>query len=530
MFNLKKKLAVALSGVLTLAMLAPAVAAPSVAKAADSLTLADIGVESVGTNAIEFSGKKLYVDTVVKGKVKSTEVYKSKDKAVDLSYLNGKAAELVLYADATRTETTKAVTVKIAAQPKITAKYNPETGVVDVKNGGAAAPADSFDIYVGDVNPRNLLGENLVGGEGYKKEQFDGFLKKGVTGYAVLKPSGDLNVLNNVDLSASGATISITPVSKAAKFKIPAMAKAPKVTIDVNTIAFKLPKGCSYVLSDADKELASGAAADKAVTVDIVAVASEAGVALTDKDLTLEVKKDKTAKKPESKTLEVVVPQQTKMTKDDIASSGLIYCEPAYNKTQTKQTGVKVTNATSCAMQVAVVSDTSKVDIVNGKGADKVKWKTVKANKSINISAKQVKDKYLIYRMAGVKKSKNSDMKLASNWVSDENKVVIEEAVKPTLTVEASAIADETKDGVASPCTIKVTLTEKDTKAYYTVETKQKKDVLKIGATVTDLKATELPDGGLLKGDDVKGKFVAVYEADSTGKIVAYGCTTKKVD
>lgn len=529
MFNFKKKLAVALSGVLTLAMLAPAAVVPSVAKAADKIALEDIGVESVSADAIIFTGNKLYVDTVVNGKVKSTEVYKT---TVDLSYLNGKDAELVLYAEAPRTDATQKVTVKIAAQPKITAKYNPETGVVDVKNGGVDVPADSFDIYVG---ADKHLGENLTGGKGYTKEQYDVFLKKGVTGYAVLKESGELDVKNTTDLSASGATISITPVSKKAKFKIPAMAKAPKVTIDVNTISFKLPKGCSYSLLDKEnKEVASGAATDKATVVDIVDVASKKEVLLTQQALTLEVKKDKTAKKPASKTLEVVVPQQPEMKEADISSKGLIYCEPAYNAKKTVQTGIKINNVTSSAMQVAVVADIAKVDIVNGKGADKVKWKTVKANKSINIPAKQVKDKYVIYRMAGVKKSKNTGMQLASNWVCDKElgKVVIEEAIKPTLTVTVSKIADKSEGDVTSPCTITVTVKDGNG-VFYTVETKQKKDVLPIGSTAKDLNAKEIKsqEGNYyLPGADVKGKFVAIYEVDSTGKVVAYGCATTKVE
>lgn len=262
MYSLKKKMIAVLSAILTLAMLAPAVAASDAAKAADT----DLGftakVEAESGSArnsnVFIEGvEKVYVDTVQKNGKISTEIYKagededtgkSTDEVfIDLSYLNGKETELQIYADEDKAK----LTVKVEKQEKnVKAKFDAEKNAIKVTVGGAEK-ANGYGVVIG----RDYCGNVDIGEDDYWKDTYEKYMVKGASGYVYVP--AQLKVEAGADESYRYGKqfceninrtkiISITPASRQAKFRIPARKNGPKIAFDLDKLSFTAPKDCTY--------------------------------------------------------------------------------------------------------------------------------------------------------------------------------------------------------------------------------------------------------------------------------------------
>lgn len=511
MFNLKRKLAVAMSGVLTLAMLAPAVAVPNVAKAAEEATAKQIAGVKFAANAAEISfGEKgtYYLDTVKGDKVKDTTVYK-KVKEIDLSFLNGKAADLVLYQndrDAERIE------IEVEAQnKKVKASYNAGEQKLEVKDNGTVM-GNGYNVRIG--------ADEYFGDDEVKDIDFSKYYKKGATGYVWIPGNGKFD-----SNPASSPAVTITPASKEAKFKIPAQKKGPSVKIDVETVSFKVGKGCEWGLYDGETFVASGTAIDnKATTVNLVEAASQGGVKLTEKSLTLEVIKSATAKAPESKATVVKVPTMAGIDAVDTTTESGIEMEATYKKADSEQSGIQITNhSKDVTYQIALVADTSKISLTPENKADKIKWTKIAPGKAKKFAAAKCKDKYLIARVAGSKATKKAAMVLPSEIKANENKITIADKIANDVTLEVSKddkVTGETGSGAA------VKATAKDGGTLIAVVADKEVKAVSLKLKESDVKGTSLTSGEATKMAVAANKFIVVYEFKG-GECTHFAC--KKV-
>lgn len=510
MFNLKRKLAVAMSGVLTLAMLAPAVAVPNVAKAADADKPTQI--ENVtfakGATAIKFSSPGTYYLDTMKGEtVKDTTVYK-KVKSIDLSFLNGKAADLVLYQG---DRDNKQIKIEVEAQnKKVKASYNAGEKKLEVKDNGTAVES-GYEVKIGADYIDDI-----------KEIDFSKYYKKGATGYVWIPGNGSID-----SEGASTAAITLTPASKEAKFKIPAQKKGPSVKIDVETVSFKVGKGCEWSLyNGGDNPVVTGTAVDnKATTVNLVEVVSGTGIDLTTDSPTLEVIKSATAKAPESKATVVKVPTMAAATAVKTTSDGGIEMEATYKKGDSEQSGIQIKNySTTDTYQVALVADTSKISLTPENKADKIKWTKIAPGKTAKFAAAKCKDKYLIARIAGSKATKKAPMALPSQIYTGNIKITIADKIANDLTLEVSKgdATGDTGSGAAVKATAKdggtliAVVSDKEVK---TVSLKLKQSEITNGKSLTSGTATKIAVADK--------KFIVVYEFDGNGKCTHFAC--KKV-
>lgn len=509
MFNLKRKLAVAMSGVLTLAMLAPAVAVPNVAKAADAdkpTQLQNVTFSGDATTIKFSSAGTYYLDTMKGEMVKDTTVYK-KVKSIDLSFLNGKAADLVLYQD---DRDNKQIKIEVEAQnKKVKASYNAGEKKLEVKNNGTAVES-GYEVKIGADYIDDITDID-----------FSKYYKKGATGYVWIPGNG---VIESDDTSY--AAITLTPASKEAKFKIPAQKKGPSVKIDVETVSFKVGKGCEWGLYNGEALVATGTAIDnKATTVNLVDEASKASINLANVSLTLEVIKSATAKAPESKATVVKVPTMAGVDAVKTTSDGGIEMEATYKKGDSEQSGIQIKNySTTDTYQVALVADTSKISLTPENKADKIKWTKVAPGKTAKFAAAKCKDKYLIARVAGSKATKKAPMALPSQIKVGDTKITIAEKIANDLTLEVSKgdATGDTGSGAAVKATAKdggtliAVVSDKEVK---TVSLKLKQSEITNGKSLTSGTATKIAVADK--------KFIVVYEFDGNGKCTHFAC--KKV-
>lgn len=517
MFNFKKKLAVALSGVLTLAMLAPAAVVPSVAKAAEdeSPLAVVVSVDEYAVKATLSGVKKVYIDTMKGTAVKDTDSYKVNDaKVVDLiGFSNGKATELEVYSKADKSDK---IAISIAKQDKIKASYNPIEKKLVIKKGSEDLEVSAASISVNGVGVEvDPDGTSTV---------LDGFVQKGATGIVVMKPTA---------VKADGKW-TVTPVSKEAKFKIPAQKKGPAVKVVSSTISFKLPKGCSYILAKTDAEgeetatytsiadLTKGA--EKAEVIDITKVVSDGS--LKTNNYVLQVWKAPTAKAAQSKVTEVIIPTQSALVSPDAFSTA-----SALNVTENIKgavnKGIKIENKSSVDYEVALVKDADNIDLLAKEKDKKVKFVKIAAGKTKAFSVKQLKDKVLIARIAGqdAKKGKTPKDLVLPSEITSYGAVTLSEAPKKALTVAAK------QSTVTGESIISVTGDVKDAASYvYVIDSKNVKTV-NIGLKKADLTGAVDVETASLGGFSVKidaKKYVTVYALDSAGSVIAFGCSQVK--
>lgn len=519
MFNFKKKLAVALSGVLTLAMLAPAAVVPSVAKAAEdeSPLAVKVSVDEYGVKATLSGVNKVYIDTMKGTVAKDTDSYKVNDaKVVDLiGFSNGKATELEVYSKAKKSDV---IAISIAKQDKIKASYNPIEKKLVIKKGSEDLKVSEASITVNgvgvDVNPD---GTSTV---------LDSYIQKGATGIVVMKPTAVK--------ADDGKKWTVTPASKEAKFKIPAQKKGPAVKVASSTISFKLPKGCSYILAKTNGEgeeiatytsiadLTKGVS--KAETVDITKVVSDGS--LKDYNYVLQVWKAPTAKAAQSKVTEVIIPTQS-----GLVSTTAFSTASALNVTENisgaVSKGIKIENKSTVDYEVALVKDADNIDLLAKAKDAKVKFVKIAAGKTKAFSAKQLKDKVLIARIAGqdAKKGKTPKDLVLPSEITSYGAVTLSEAPGNALKVAAKPST------VTGESIISVTTEVKDIASYaYVIGTKNVKTV-NIGVKKTDLSgATELTvasAGEISVKIDAK-KYITVYAFDNAGSVIAFGCLQVK--
>lgn len=515
MFNFKKKLAVALSGVLTLAMLAPAAVVPSVAKAADASSLkVSVGTEGYAVNAKLSGVKKAYIDTVKGTAVKETNYYKLGDgaKYVDLiGYSNGKATELEVYSKADKSDK---VAISIAKQDKVKATYNPLEKKLVIKKGSEELKVSEAAVTVN--------GEWINMNDDGTSEDLDGFILKGATGVVVMQAKA---------VEADGKW-TVTPASKEAKFKIPAQKKGPAVKVASSTISFKLPKGCSYILAKTNDEgdeiatytsvadLAKGV--EKAEVVDITKVVSDGS--LQDNKYVLQVWKAPTAKAAQSRVTEVIIPTQSALASPEaFSSASALNITAKYNSTVTVQTGIKIENKSQVTYEVALVKDADNIDLLAKEKDKKVTFSKIAAGKTKSFSTKQLKDKLLIARIAGqdAKKGKTPKDLILPSEITSYGAVAISEAPKKVLTLAAK------KSTVTGESIISVTGDVKDAKSYVYVIDSKNVSAVKIGTKKENLTSPVDVETASLSGFSVKidaKKFVTVYALDDAGSVIAFGC------
>lgn len=465
---------------------------------------------------------KIYVDTTIGTSTKVTkETYDLKDgKAlIDLQYLNGKKAKLVIYSD---TEKKKAVTLEVAAKEKPKAVYDRFNEKLKVTVNGTEVDLEKVVC---------IMNNKTASASAF---DFTDYYKKGATGIIYVKGEGPASEITTV------STVEVKPESKEIKIKIPAQKKAPNIKINVESVSFKLPKGCTYEIIGSRAGIALSVASESAVgsakDIDIVKVLSEAGISLTEErekgsgeSALIEVYRNGTEKAVPSRIAEVYLPVQKVITADEIATSSGVTFENVYTKNKLKMTGVKVTNNTKDIYQVAAVGkDTTldKVDLLSKDKATKIKWKTLKPGKSAKYTTKTAPEgTRFIYRIKGVKKTKNADLVLPSVIIMDPRSVIIEKAPAKTVNITLSSKPVEGAD-TASGTSLSVAEVTDAAGYVYTVVDKQVKSV-QIGTLISDVNGEEI---GLRvsKKVTVKAKqWITVYAYNDKGEIITFGC--KKV-
>lgn len=489
---------------------------------AEEVTL-DYKITSIEEGMIEVEATtedltKIYVDTSIGTSSKFTkETYaiKNKKATIDLQYLKGKRAKLVVYSDADKQ---KAVTLEIAAKVKPAAVYDKFNEKLNVTVNGANVELDRVVCIIND---------KAVSASGI---DFTDYYKKGASVIVYVKGKELDSDITTV------STVEVTPESKEVKVKIPAQKKAPNIKINVETVSFKLPKGCTYEIIDkTGKSVASESAVGSSVEVDITKVLSGAAINLTEEreegsgeSALIEVYRNKTEKAVQSRILEIYLPVQ-KTIDETIASKSGVTFENTYNKSKLKMTGVVVTNHTNEIYQVAAVGKDitlDKVNLLSKDKATKVKWKTLKPGKSAKYSAKAAPDgTRFIYRIKGVKKTKKAELVLPSVMVMDPRSVEIEKAPAKIVNIDLSSKAVEGA-GTASGTSVNIAAVT-DAEGYvYTVSDKQVKSV-KIGTVKSDINGESITPNTSIKASAKVKQWITVYAYNEKEEIIAFGC--KKV-
>lgn len=481
-----------------------------------------ITVEAVAADESTAKISKIYVDTTIGSSSKFTkETYSFKDdKAfIDLQYLKGKKAKLVIYSD---TEKKKAVTLEIAAKAKPAAVYDKFNEKLNVTVNGKGIDLDNVIC---------IMNNKTASASAF---DFTDYYKKGASGLIYVKGE---------ELSSEITTVSTTeikPESKEIKIKIPAQKKAPNIKINVESVSFKLPKGCTYEIIGSKSGIAVSVASESAVSaskeVDITKVLSGAGINLTEEreegskeSALIEVYRNGTQKAVPSRIAEIYLPVQKTITAETIATLSGVTFENVYNKSKLKMTGVSVTNHTNDIYQVAAVGkDTTldKLDLLSKDKATKIKWKTLKPGKSAKYTTKTAPEgTRFIYRIKGVKKTKNTELVLPSVIIMDPRSVKIDKAPARIVNMVLSSTPVEGA-GTASGTSISIALIT-DAKGYvYTVGDKEVKSV-KIGTLKSDINGEAIEPSESKKVTVKAKQWVTVYAYNDKNEIIAFGC--KKV-
>lgn len=537
--NINKRLSVLLLLVLTLGF--TAFIKPAAVNAEETVSLdykiIQLDGEQITVVANGEEPAKIYVDTYIgtsSNFTKETYKFDSNKKAViDLQYLKGKKAKLVIYSD---NDKEKAVTVEISAKAKTKAAYDKvnEKLVVSQPSG---VTLDKVMCLMGNETEPKKAGDI----------DFRDYYKKGASG--IVYVVGESPIASEGEEGASEITtvskVEVKPDSKEAKIKIPAQKKGPSIKIDVEKVSFKLPKGCTYEIIGTDgTAIASESATGAAKVINIEKAVSEASVNLSltkeqpdafgeKTSVLIEVYKNGTEKALPSKITEVYLPVQKTITAegdDSVVKDSGIHYEKVYNKSGLKMTGVLVTNSSSDIYQTAVIGkDVSlgDIDLTTADKAKKVKWKTLKPGKTAKYGVKALEDgAHVIYRIKGVKAKKNVEMVLPSTIVMDPTPVEIDKAPAKTVNITLSATPHngQSADGSSSSSALSVAEITDVSSYVYAVVDKEVKNV-KIGTKKTDLSGTEALDSE--RKATVKGKakqWVVVYALDGDDNVVSFGC------
>lgn len=508
MFNLKKAMVAGASLVLAAGIIVPA----NFASAA-----APTNIKSVTDGVVKLS--KDATDVTVKiGKGKEVVDELNSDE-FDISFLNGKAATVSFsYADVTDKEV---LTVN-AQEKKVKAAFAPKDYKINVKVNEAAVEDAKVEYKIGTGDYTSL--EN--------KNNFKKYTLKGATVYVRVAAT------DNSEKSTKALT-EYSPASKEVKVKIPVKKAGPKVVVDVDKLTVKIPAKCEYYVDSSIEDQKSdtvSAAATTAKTLNVSELVkttqnpsdAEKKISRTDlsKAVKLYVYKSATDKVLISKPTIIDIPaqyaikgeiDQTAADKKNIAS-----WEYVVDRSGTKCTGIKVTNATSSAIQVAVIAKDTDLYTLDLTKKTSVKWTKIAGNKSKTLAAKGVKDKVVIVRVAGVKANarKKTPMSLASQITTMSSVVVIPDPVKKDLGVSLAPATEAGKS--VSQTAITVSDATADAEYYYEI----KDAVIKSyklytaqpsGATKIDAK----------KADNVqvaKGKVVIVYGVKD-GAVFSFKCT-----
>lgn len=491
-----------------------------------SVTSADSDMIVVKSEGVD----RIYVETQIGNKKPAVEMYKfktgdgEKTANIDLSYLKGKDAVVKVYS---RKAPKSVVTIKVSAQPKkLKGKFNAKTGEMAVTLGGGNVKSEDVNCRIGR-KVKNLTECN-----------FENYYVKGATLYLSTKKT------EKKENIAVGTTASFTPASKEAKVKIPARPKGPSAVINPDLLSITLARGSVIRVTGKDGKVVSEAAtANK--TLDVKEFVSRAGIKIDDPNepgrstsstaAILEVYKEATETKLESKVTEVKVPWQPIFDESLIGGSNGVTYSAIYNSGKTKQTGIKVNNKTNEILHVAILpgdKTVADINLIETDSAKKLVWYEVKPGRMRDITGdKVVSGAQLVYRVRGVVATSTKKLQLASTIVADPVRIkVVNTAKNETGLISVSPTApDGSYDKSASYTALKINPVSAGVKYAYTVRDRSLTGV-KIGYKLGDLKeygtiVTEgvASDGTAMHVKITANQWIVVFVMDAEDNVIAYG-------
>lgn len=512
MKTLKKKLAVVLSLVMAICMLAPMAAVT--ADAAETEAAAAV-VKSAVFQENEDGTLKIVAQVTSPGALKAEVKVGTKTKKEDLTLTAGDAVEVKLATDYLKSG--KAATIKLGdavltvnakAKTKVTFDGVNETFVVEADK---KTVTDSAIIMVKEKAETSAVTVDKVDVKKY-------YVEKTAT-YEVYVAGG---------LSEDGKTY--TPDSKVAKVKVAKQKNAPKITVDSKNFTIKVPAKHEYVFVSAGKEVTG--AAVKTQKVSIIDLASEAGISLVNADekvatvASILVKKSAAGKVVESATATVDIKPQR------VASKGAISYTYKLNGNKQKGVGIIVENTSKDVIyEVAVNAKgeefTDAELAATGKTA--IKWVTVKPGKKAVIkAAKAVSGAAIAYRTKFVKGTKKVEYAFPSTIEMCDEKVLYPNPPAKVIELEFAKTASYGALTVSGTAVKAVAPADYENVSLVYAVGKKNVKIVAIGAKTTDEKFPEtkkFEDG--YKIEVKAGQFVTVYAVDKDNNVVAFGC--KKV-
>lgn len=471
---------------------------------------------------------RIYAEIQIGKKKAVTELYKFKNGKVniDLSYVKGKEATVKVYSKGKKDSP---VTVKVKAQPKgLKGKFNAKTGEMSITFAGGKVDNSKLLCRIGRKT-------GVI-----STFDFENYYVKGATAYI------SLSAADAEGTDATGYTV--TPASKEIKVKIPAREKGPVVGIDPDLISIAVQKGWVVQLTAKKDGTIVSEAATQAKKINLVKLASSAGIDIATTDETerntssnaaiIEVYKAATESKLESKTTELVLPWQPIFDKDLISSTSGISYTPLYNASKTKQTGVKINNKTSKIFHVAILGkdrDVSDINLLETDSSKKLIWYEVKPNHVRSITgANIVSGAQVVYRVRGVIAKGDVKTRLATTIVADPERIKVTEPAKNESTM--TAVSNITPDGAAQLTTSATALTVRSysgaTSYAYVVLNKsiigvklgtKYEDLKKTYSDLKDITADEPTQVGLSK----ENLWIVAFAMDNEKNVIAY--STKQV-
>lgn len=460
---------------------------------------------------------EICTDTQYAGKKKvTTDSYGDTDW-IDVTFLKGKEATIDVYPAESKKD--KVSVHVLALRKKVKVKFLPKTITYQMTcNGSEVKAGTQYRTIAGSW--KDFTSDTL----------FQKYTMKGTTLYFRLKDSYD------------ASTNTYTPSSKEIKVKVPKKPDGPNTVLQHNTITFKLPKGCSFYMTDGKGATNSALEAcaqqvvAKDTTINAAELITKAGIDLTKEDTATSyaaifcVKRDATDRKLESKETKVYVPWQTVLSDEILHSSTGLEYSFVKNYNQTQATGVKITNHTTKNYQVAVLpegKELSDYNIAATSGDKKITWFTVSAGKSYTLGNKVAKQgSRLMYREPGVAKNTktNTPLKIASTIVIEPSGLDYPKAPANDLSLNFSVQTEQVPTASGTALTVTEytkTVTEGAFYAYEVTDVLVKN--VKIDATKTN--ATKINDIAQTFKVTVKAnQYITVYLIrESDGKILAYG-------